>query len=102
MIVTGGYNVFAPEVEEIILSHPKVLDCAVFGVPDRKWGEKVVAAIKLKPGESAQEEEIIEFLKERLASYKVPKKIFFVEEIPRTPSGKTMKFLLIEKFSNKQ
>lgn len=98
MIITGGYNVFAPEIEEIILSHPKVMDCAVVGIPHEKWGEMVIAVVKLKPGERSSEDEIISYCKERLAHYKVPKRVFF-GNIPRTPSGKIMKFLLVKKYS---
>ncbi|MGB9815624.1 MAG: class I adenylate-forming enzyme family protein [Thermoplasmata archaeon] len=100
MIISGGYNVYATEVENIILTNPKVADCAVIGIPDEKWGEKVVAVVKIKTNESTTEEEIIEYCKERMASYKVPKKVIF-DEIPRNPTGKIMKFILIEKYSKK-
>lgn len=98
MIITGGYNVYAPDVENVLMSHPKIADCAVIGLPDEKWGEKVVAVAKLKPGESCPEEELINFCKNAMAGYKVPKSVFFVENIPRTASGKVMKFQLIKNF----
>lgn len=98
MIITGGENVYSTEVEAVLYENPKILEAAVFGLPDEKWGEIVCAAVVLKENESATEEEIIEFCKERLARYKAPKKIFFVPEIPKTGSGKISKRLLREKF----
>jgi|YNPNPStandDraft_1061719.scaffolds.fasta_scaffold19270_2 acyl-CoA synthetase (AMP-forming)/AMP-acid ligase II len=91
MILTGGENVYSTEVENVLYMHPKVLEAAVFGVPDEKWGEAVKAAIVLKPGESATEEELIAFCKERLAHYKCPKSIDFLPELPKTGSGKITK-----------
>lgn len=91
MILTGGENVYSTEVENVLYMHPKVLEAAVFGVPDQKWGEAVKAAVVLKPGESASQEEIISFCKERLAHYKCPKSIDFLSELPKTGSGKITK-----------
>jgi len=98
MIITGGYNVFASDVENVLMMHPKVADCAVIGLPSETWGEKVAAVVKLRPGETASEEEMIAFCKERMASYKAPKAVFF-DDVPRTPTGKAMKFMLVNKFS---
>ncbi len=98
MIITGGENVYSTEVENVLYQHPKVLEAAVFGVPDEKWGEAVHAAIVLKPGETATEEEIITFCKERIAGYKAPKGITFLSELPRTGSGKIYKKGLREAF----
>lgn len=91
MILTGGENVYSTEVENVLYMHPKVLEAAVFGVPDEKWGEAVKAAVVLKPGESATQEEIISFCKERLAHYKCPKSVDFFPELPKTGSGKITK-----------
>ena len=94
MIVTGGENVYSTEVENVLYMHPKVLEAAVFGVPDEKWGEAVTAAVVLKKGETATEAEIIEFCKKYQASYKAPKSIVFLEELPKTGSGKITKKVL--------
>lgn len=91
MILTGGENVYSTEVENVLYMHPKVLEAAVFGVPDEKWGEAVKAAVVLKQGESATQEEIISFCKERLAHYKCPKSVDFLSELPKTGSGKITK-----------
>ena len=94
MIVTGGENVYSTEVENVLYMHPKVLEAAVYGIPDEKWGEAVMAAIVLKPGEMATAEEIINFCKEYQASYKAPKSIIFLDELPKTGSGKITKKVL--------
>jgi acyl-CoA synthetase (AMP-forming)/AMP-acid ligase II len=91
MIVTGGENVYSTEVENVLYMHPKVLEAAAFGVPDDKWGEAVTAAVVLKQDETASEAEIIEFCKEYQASYKAPKSIIFLDELPKTGSGKITK-----------
>ena len=97
MIVSGGYNVFAADVEEQVLKHPKIIDCAVIGLPDETWGEKVVAVVKLKPGETCTEKELVDFCKERMAHYKAPKSVFF-DDVLRTPTGKAVKFAMVEKY----
>ncbi len=94
MIITGGENVYSIEVENVLYSHPKVMEVAVFGVPDEKWGEAVKAAVVLRPGETATQEEIIDFCKKHLASYKAPKSVEFLGELPKTGSGKIAKRLL--------
>ncbi len=91
MIVTGGENVYSTEVEYVLYEHPAVLECAVIGVPDEKWGEAVKAVVVLRQGEKATEQELIQFVKERLARYKAPKSVDFVEALPRTGSGKIYK-----------
>ena len=91
MIVTGGENVYSTEVENVLYMHPKILEAAVFGVPDEHWGEAVSAAVVLKEGEAATEEEIINFCKQHQASYKAPKSIVFLDELPKTGSGKIYK-----------
>jgi fatty-acyl-CoA synthase len=91
MIVTGGENVYSTEVENVLYMHPKVLEAAVFGVPDDKWGEAVTAAVVLKENESATAKEIIRFCREYQAAYKTPKTIVFLDELPKTGSGKITK-----------
>ncbi|MBW1788560.1 MAG: long-chain fatty acid--CoA ligase [Deltaproteobacteria bacterium] len=94
MIVTGGENVAAREVEEVLFTHPDILKAAVLGMPDPKWGERVTAAVVLRRGRDASADEIREFLKERLAGYKVPKEIVFVTEFPESGAGKVQKNVL--------
>ncbi|HBB18270.1 MAG TPA: hypothetical protein DCZ97_15190 [Syntrophus sp. (in: bacteria)] len=91
MIVTGGENVYSTEVENILYMHPAVLECAVVGVPDEKWGEAVKGIVVLKPACKATEEELITFCKERIARYKSPKSIDFILVLPKTGSGKIEK-----------
>lgn len=91
MIVSGGENIYSTEVENILYMNPKVLEAAVFGIPDELWGEAVKAAIVLKPSESATQAELIQFCKDHQASYKAPKSIDFIHELPKTGSGKIYK-----------
>ena len=91
MIVTGGENVYSTEVENVLYMHPKILEAAVFGVPDERWGEAVNAAVVLRAGETATADEIIAFCKTHQAAYKAPKAIVFLEELPKTGSGKIYK-----------
>ena len=91
MIVTGGENVYSTEVENVLYAHPAVLEAAVFGVPDKTWGEAVVAAVVIKKGKSAGQEELIRFCKRHLASYKTPKVVIYLDELPKTGSGKISK-----------
>ena len=88
MIKTGGENVYPQEVEEAIRSHPGVEEVAVFGVPDPKWGEAVAAIVKPRTGHSLSAEELKKYLRERIARYKVPKYVWIVDEVPKTPVGK--------------
>ncbi len=91
IIITGGENVYSTEVENVIYEHPAVLEVAVIGVPDEKWGEAVKAVIVLKEGMQATEQEIIDFVKSKIARYKAPKSVDFVKELPKTGSGKIQK-----------
>jgi acyl-CoA synthetase (AMP-forming)/AMP-acid ligase II len=88
MIVTGGENVYPAEVEAVLREHPAVADCAVYGLPDKVWGEKVCAAIEVRAGESASVDDVMAFAKVQIAGYKVPKHIVIVDTLPRTASGK--------------
>jgi acyl-CoA synthetase (AMP-forming)/AMP-acid ligase II len=94
MIVSGGENIYPREIEEVLYSHPRVEDAAIIGVPDPLWGESVKAVIVLKKRETMTEEEVIDYCKSHLASYKKPKFVEFVESLPRNPSGKVLKTLL--------
>lgn len=98
MIITGGQNVMAAEVEEAVFAHPKVADVAVIGLPDEKWGEAITAVVVLKDGETCSEEEIISFCKDRMAHFKAPKYVKFENVLPRSPAGKVKKFELKEKY----
>jgi len=95
MIICGGYNVYPREVEEVLKQHPKVLEVAVAGIPDPYRGETVKAWVVLKPGETATEEEIIEWSKQRLAKYKYPRYVEFRDELPKTFVGKTLRRMLV-------
>lgn len=91
MIITGGENVYPFEVEKILYAHPAVLEAAVVGIQDKTWGESVTAVVALKAGETATEDELISFVRERIAGYKTPKKVFFMESIPKTAIGKILR-----------
>jgi long-chain acyl-CoA synthetase len=91
MIISGGENIYSREVEEVLYTHPAVQEAAVVGVPDEKWGESVKAVIVLREGMTAIEDEIIDFCKEHLASYKKPKSVEFWDSLPTTGSGKIKK-----------
>nr|WP_277398163.1 hypothetical protein [Neobacillus citreus] len=94
MIISGGFNVYPREVEEILYQHPAVMEAAVVGVPDEKWVETVKAYVVLKDGQTVSEEELIIFCKEKLASYKKPSSIEFIESLPKSPVGKVVRRLL--------
>lgn len=91
MIVSGGINVYPREVEEVLYGHPAILEAAVFGVPHERWGETVKAVVSLRPGQSATADELIAYCKERLASFKKPTSVDFIESLPKTGSGKVWK-----------
>jgi len=91
MIITGGFNVYSVEVEQALMQHPAVQDCAVIGLPDEKWGEKVVAVLQLRPGHGADAQDIQAFVKARLGSVKSPKQVDMWTDLPRSKVGKVMK-----------
>ena len=96
MIIRGGENVYPREVEEFLYTHPKVSDVQVIGVPDERFGEEVMAWVKLRPGESADAEEIREFCRGRIAHFKVPRYVKVTTEFPMTVTGKVQKFRMRE------
>jgi acyl-CoA synthetase (AMP-forming)/AMP-acid ligase II len=98
MIISGGFNVYSTEVEQVLVSHPAVMDCAVVGVPDEKWGEAVTAVVELKPGLLITAAELIEFAKARLGSIKSPKKVELWPSLPRSSAGKVLKKLIRDEF----
>jgi long-chain acyl-CoA synthetase len=99
MIVTGGENVYSGEVEAVIYEHPAVLEAAVFGIPDRKWGELVAACVVLKPGMTLSGDELIDHCRGSLANYKVPRRVEFSDaELPKNGTGKILKRVLRERF----
>lgn len=100
MINRGGENIFPAEVEGVLIQHPAVAEAAVFGVPDMKWGARVCAAVVAQAGESPSEEDLVQFCKDRVASYKAPASIYFLEALPRTfEGGKVKRRTLREKYS---
>jgi acyl-CoA synthetase (AMP-forming)/AMP-acid ligase II len=98
MIVSGGENIYPREVEEILYQHPAVKEGAIIGIPDPYWVERVHAVVVLKEGASVTSDELIDFCKKRIARYKAPKSVEFVESLPKTPSGKILKRELREKY----
>jgi long-chain acyl-CoA synthetase len=98
MIISGGENIYSREVEEVLYMHPAVLEAAVVGVPDQEWGESVKALVVLKEGAAASDEEIIDFCKEHLASYKKPRSVEFRGSLPKTGSGKIKKHEIREPY----
>jgi len=96
LIIRGGENIAPKEIEDLLRNHPKIADVYVYGVPDEKYGEEVAAAIRLKPDETASVEDIREFCDGRIAKFKIPRSIRFVDSFPMTASGKVQKFKLRE------
>lgn len=91
LIISGGLNIYPPEVERVLAEHPSVAACAVIGCPDREWGERVTAVVVLNRGESVSGQNLIAFCRERLAPYKSPKSIVFRDDLPRNAMGKVQK-----------
>lgn len=98
MFISGGENIYPAEIEHIIFEHPAVLECAVIGVPDDHWGEVGQALVVVRPDCRLSETELLDHCRARLARYKVPKSVVFVDMLPRTPSGKVFKPELRERF----
>jgi len=103
MIVTGGENVYSGEVEAVIYSNPAVAEAAVFGIPDPKWGELVMAVVVLKPGMALSADDLTSYCRRYLANYKIPRRVEFSKtELPKSGSGKILKKLLRERFWGNQ
>jgi len=101
MIISGGENVYPREVEEILYQHPAILEAAVIGVPDPYWVERVHAVVVTRKGMDITADELIAFCKKRIAGYKAPKTVEFVESLPKNPAGKILKRELREKYWKK-
>jgi fatty-acyl-CoA synthase len=97
VVVSGGENISTVEIEQALLTHEAVLDVAVIGIPDEKWGERPKAFVVLKPGEAAGEQELSDHVRSKIASYKAPKAVAFLDELPKTSTGKVPKFELRER-----
>ncbi|HET6381193.1 MAG TPA: AMP-binding protein [candidate division Zixibacteria bacterium] len=96
MIIRGGANIYPREIEEVLFKHPKVLDVAIIGVPDPKLGERPCACVVPRPGETLTLAEVIEYLKDKIATYKLPERLEIFPELPRTPTGKIPRHVLLE------
>ena len=91
LIIRGGYNVYPREIEEVLYEHPAIQEAAVVGVPHDELGEEVGAAVVLKEGESLDADELKSYVKEQVAAYKYPRKVWFMDELPKGPTGKILK-----------
>ncbi|WP_246206636.1 class I adenylate-forming enzyme family protein [Virgibacillus ihumii] len=100
MIRSGGENIYAAEIEDVLMRHDKIVDASIIGVPDPKFIETVCAVIVKKEGEKITEQEVVDHCKHYVASYKKPRKVIFVEQLPRTPSGKVQKFILRNQYGD--
>jgi len=98
MIVSGGENVYPAEIEAVLMGHPEVLECAVIGVPDAKWGETVKAVVVRRAGTALSETVLMEWSRDKLAGFKRPRSVDFVEALPRNASGKLLKRTLREPY----
>ena len=97
MIISGGENVYPAEVESVLMRHPQIVEAAVIGQPSEKWGESAVAIVVPK-GDGLDSSSVLSFCKDKLARFKQPVSVYFIEQIPRNPSGKILKRILREKF----
>jgi acyl-CoA synthetase (AMP-forming)/AMP-acid ligase II len=98
MIISGGFNIYPSEIEQVLWAHPDVQDCAVIGVPDDKWGEAVKAVVELKPGATTAPQDLLDFCRARLGGMKTPKSAEIWPELPRSPVGKVLKRDIRERF----
>lgn len=99
MIIASGYNVYPIEVENVIYTHPAVLEAAVFGVPDKYRGETIRAVVALKNDHTITEKELLEHCRSNLSAYKIPEDVIFVDELPKTAVGKILKRTLQERYT---
>jgi long-chain acyl-CoA synthetase len=91
LVIRGGYNIYPREIEEVFYEHPDVREAAVIGIPHDELGQEVVAAIALKPGGECTPDELREFVKQRVAAYKYPRRVWLVDNLPKGPTGKIIK-----------
>lgn len=98
MIISGGENVYSTEVEQVLYKHPDILEAAVIGVPHEVWGEAVAAIVVPKEGKTIDKDELIQFCREKLAGYKIPRLIYEIDQLPRNASGKVLKYKLRETY----
>ncbi len=96
MVITGGENVYSAEVEDVLFAHASVAEAAIIGLPDERWGEAVCAVVTLRPGASATADDLIAHCRARLAKYKTPRYVVFVDALPRNAAGKVLKRQLRE------
>ena len=96
MIIRGGENIYPKEIEDFIYTHPKVSDVQVIGVPDKQYGEEIMACVVLKPGETMTEEELKEFVATHMAKHKTPRYVDFVDGFPMNAAGKILKYKMRE------
>jgi long-chain acyl-CoA synthetase len=94
LVIRGGYNVYPREIEEVLYAHPDIVEAAVIGKPDERLGEEVVAVVVARPGSELGAADVIAYCRERLAAYKYPREIRFMDELPKGPSGKILKSAL--------
>ncbi|MFN0022582.1 MAG: AMP-binding enzyme, partial [Parvularculaceae bacterium] len=94
MIISGGENIYPAEIENALAAHPAILEAAIVGAPDEKWGEVTRAFIVKRPGKALAAEEVIDFLRPKIASFKLPRRVDFLDTLPRNPSGKILKTTL--------
>jgi len=102
MVIAGGFNIYPREIDEVLFKHPKVQEAVAVGITDPYRGETIKACIVLKPGETATEEEIITFCREKLAAYKVPRRVEFRDSLPKSVIGKVLRKILREEEESRQ
>jgi long-chain acyl-CoA synthetase len=99
MVISGGVNIYPREIENCLYEHPEVVDCAVFGVPDEQWGESLVAVVQPVDGATLTADDVVAWCREHLADYKRPRRVEFVEVLPRDPNGKVVKRHLRQQYA---
>ena len=102
MVITGGVNVYPREIEECLLLHDEIVDCAVLGVPDDEWGEVLYALVQRNAGSTLDEDAVVAYVREHMADYKRPRIVEFVDELPRDPNGKVRKPKLREAYLSRR
>ena len=98
MYISGGENIHPTELENLLLTNPKIFDVAVYGVPDEKWGQVGKATIVLKDGQNLTSEEVLNFLRAKIGKFKLPRYVDFATTLPRTASGKIKRYVLVKQF----